>query len=252
MSVLEPAVQRPPAWRTCLDIEGQSADHYRDYVNAPLFAAIDGTPRRVLELGCATGMFGQHLKARFAGATVVGVEANRCAIEQAQARLDQVVATRLEDMDLAAAGCRHGEFDTVIAADILEHLVYSWQLLERIRPFLAPRAQIAASIPNARNLEVIGDLLMRGRFEYRERGPLDVTHVRFFALDDVRLLFEQTGYQVEGYSATIAPNLATLYRDNRGRDSATIAWDRLTFSGVSPQELLELCAEQWLIRARVP
>src|SRR5437762_3931224 len=74
---------KPPAalhaWQKCLDIEGQEAAHYRDHVNVPLFEVIDGTPRRVLELGCATGKFGDLLKQRFPEATVVGIEAGRKA-----------------------------------------------------------------------------------------------------------------------------------------------------------------------------
>ena len=69
-------------------------------------------------------------------------------------RLDRVVHARLEDVSFADQGFRPGEFDTVIAADILEHLVNPWELLVRLKPFLAPRAQIVASIPNVRNISV--------------------------------------------------------------------------------------------------
>jgi hypothetical protein len=39
--------------------------------------------------------------------------------------------------------------------------------------------------------------LIRGRWDYRERGILDRGHLRFFTLDGVRKLFEQAGLTVE-------------------------------------------------------
>ena len=73
---------RRPAWETCLDVEAQAADHYLDYVNEPLLGVIEGTPRRVLELGCAGGMFGATLKARFPGVHVTGIEPGRAAAQK--------------------------------------------------------------------------------------------------------------------------------------------------------------------------
>jgi trans-aconitate methyltransferase len=89
-SAYTPAAQ-PALWRTALDIESQSADHYRDNVNRPLLELIEGTPRRVLELGCAMGHCGEVLKAKYPGVSVVGIDANRAAAQAAERRLDRVI-----------------------------------------------------------------------------------------------------------------------------------------------------------------
>jgi O-antigen biosynthesis protein len=239
-------------WQTCLDIAGQEPEHYPDSANMALFEVIEGTPRRVLELGCASGTFGAALKARFPQATVVGIEAGRAAAAAAAARLDRVICARVEEVDFEAAGLARGEFDTVIAADILEHLVNPWEALVRLKPLLAPNAQVVASIPNVRNAILIAALALNGRWQYRERGLLDITHLRFFTLEEIRRMFAETGYRFEQHAVNLSPPLADLYRQNVGREKVTIQLGRLCLADVTPAELAELCAEQFVVRARLP
>ena len=249
-TVLEPKA-RAPAWKTCLDIEGQDAAHYLDAVNVGLFNAIAGTPRRVLELGCSGGAFGAALKARYPGAHVTGIEAGRAAAERAATRIDRVICGRIEATDFAAAGLLPGEFDTLIAADILEHLTNPWDALVRLRPFLTPDAQVVASIPNVRNAILIAALAVNGRWQYRERGLLDVTHLRFFTLEEIRRMFLETGYRYEYHMVNLSAPLAELYQNNVGSEKITLQLGRLTLSDVRPAELSELCAEQFFVRARL-
>lgn len=241
---------RLPPWRTCLDFENQDAGHYNDFVLTPLFELVDEAPSRVLELGCAGGAFGAALKEKFPAATVVGIEAGRAAAAKAATRLDRVIHGRIEEVDFAAEGLQPAEFDTVIAADFLEHLVNPWGLLEGLKPWLAPRARVLASIPNVRNVTVAGQLLAGGRFDYAERGLLDITHLRFFTLAGIRGMFEQTGYRLEETRALLLPALEEVYRAYQGRGPAELRLGRITLSGVDQQELTELCAAQFLVRAR--
>ena len=241
-----------PLWKRCLDFDSQDGGHYNNYVHTPLFDLLDGTPTRVLDLGCAAGAFGAELMRRFPEASVVGIEAGRAAAEMAKTRLERVVHARLEELSFADQGFRPGEFDTVIAGDILEHLVNPWELLVRLRPFLAPKAQIVASIPNIRNITVVSSLLQGGRFEYDERGLLDITHLRFFTLESIKRLFEETGYVLERHVAKILPSLERVYRTYQGRGPALLKIGRMTLSDMTQQELTELCAVQFLTRSRAP
>ena len=251
MEDLDPTRPAPlPAWRTCLDFRSQDAGHYNDLVFEPLLELLAEPPRRVLELGCAGGALGAELKARHPGATVVGVDAGEAAAQRAESRLDRVVCASLDDLDLAAAGFRQGEFDTVIAADVLEHLVNPWGLLDRLRTFLAPRAQVLTSIPNVRNLTVTANLLLGGRFEYEERGLLDVTHLRFFTLESMRRMFQETGYVVDEIRSLLLPALEKLYSSYAEKSRGVLRLGRLTIENVTPQELTELCAAQFLLRCR--
>jgi 2-polyprenyl-3-methyl-5-hydroxy-6-metoxy-1,4-benzoquinol methylase len=238
-------------WIACLDLEGQEGSHYHDYVNEAVLHAIEGTPRAILDLGCAGGMLGLRLKERFPGARVVGVEAGRAAAELAATRLDQVIHARIESCDFTAHGIAPGSIDLVIAADVLEHLANPWGALQRVRACLAPDARLVASIPNVRNLQVVTSLLLNGRWEYAERGLLDVTHLRFFTFEEIRTLFASTGYALESFLINISPALKSLYHEHLGKDSVTLTLGRMVLRDVTQRELAEFCAEQFVLRARL-
>jgi O-antigen biosynthesis protein len=239
-----------PAWRR-LDLERQDDGHYVEHLNEGLLRLIEGEPRRVLDLGCATGAFGAAIKERHPHAFVVGVEANRAAAARAATRLDEVVVARLEDLDFERAPPAGGGFSHLVAADILEHLVDPWRFLIGLKACLAPGAALLASIPNVRNLGLVSRLLQDGRWEYRERGLLDVTHLRFFAYDDMREMLQQTGFAIEAMSINLSPDLRDLYHQHRATPASTLRLGRLTLENVSARELTELCAEQFLFRCRV-
>jgi 2-polyprenyl-3-methyl-5-hydroxy-6-metoxy-1,4-benzoquinol methylase len=239
-----------PLWKRCLDPAVQEAGHYQDYVNTSLFNLFDGTPRRVLDLGCAAGAFGAALKERMPGAAVVGVEAGHGASQQAAQRLDRVIRSRIEDLDFEREGLQPGEFDAVVAADILEHLVNPWELLDELRTYLAPNGQVIASIPNVRNLTVSAALLGDGRFDYDERGLLDITHLRFFTRGSINQLFAETGYRVEAMVGLMPPDMEAVYKNSAGQGAKQLKMGRLVLNDVTPGEMLELCTVQFLLRAR--
>ena len=239
----------PPIWMTCLDADAQDAGHYLDYVNEPLLEAITQPPRRVLDLGCAAGSFGERLKARFPQAHVTGIEAGRAAAAKAASRIDRVVSARIEDVDFASADL--GRFDLVIAGDVLEHLVNPWAMLARLRTCIAAEGRLVASIPNVRNLQLVAELAMNGRWSYEERGLLDITHLRFFAFEDIRSLFQDTGYVLESFKANLSPRLRALYHEHQGKETVTLRVARMQLDGVTQRELTELCTEQYILTVRL-
>jgi len=245
-----PRAAAVPAWRTCLDVEGQSADHYEDYVLTPLFDLMGHPPRNALELGCSGGAFGDELKKRYPGSTVIGIDAGTAAAARAATRLDRVIRARLDHCNLEAEGLRHGQFDTLIAADILEHLVNPWSLLEKLRPFLTPDAQVMVSIPNMRNITIGSQLLLNGQFDYAPHGLLDVTHLRFFTLESVERMFVETGYVVELRRSMILPALREMYARYQDTGKVTLQFGRMTLADLSSQEVMELFAGQFVLRCR--
>jgi 2-polyprenyl-3-methyl-5-hydroxy-6-metoxy-1,4-benzoquinol methylase len=242
---------KAPPWATCLDVEGQDSAHYLDYVNEPMLQGIPGHPARVLELGCARGAFGAALKARHPGAHVTGIEPGRAAAQVAAARIDRVIASRLEEVDFAAEGLAAGMFDLVVAGDVLEHMVNPWAALARVRPLIAPGGCLLACLPNVRNLQLIAALALEGRFGYAERGLLDITHLRFFTLQEIRLMLEQTGYRLDASMAILSPSLQKAYEAQRGKPGIALRAGRLTIDDVTPDEFTELCADGFVVRASV-
>jgi O-antigen biosynthesis protein len=140
--------------------------------------------RRVLDVGCGSGHLGQLLKER--GHHVTGIELVPEAADEARHCLDSVVTADVETGLPFAAG----SFDAVIFADLLEHLVDPWRMLREAAALLSPDGVVVASVPNVQNLDVLRRLV-RGRWDYRERGILDRGHLRFFTLETIRDLFSQ-------------------------------------------------------------
>lgn len=147
--------------------------------------------RRVLDLGCASGAFGEALRAR--GATVVGVERDPAYAARARARLDEVVEADLETLDPAPLGT----FDVLVAGDVLEHLVDPWAVLRRFATIVEPGGTVVISLPNVRHWESMYAIAVQGRFPRRNEGVFDQTHLRWFTLHDAWSLVDQAGLQIE-------------------------------------------------------
>jgi 2-polyprenyl-3-methyl-5-hydroxy-6-metoxy-1,4-benzoquinol methylase len=143
--------------------------------------------RRVLEVGCGEGNLGRLLRQR--GHIVTGIELVPEIAERARRHLDHVVTA---DVEVDGLPFPSDSFDAIIFADVLEHLVDPWRVLRRAVDLLSMDGIVLASIPNVQNVDVIRRLI-RGRFDYRERGILDRGHLRFFTLQSIRALFAQAG-----------------------------------------------------------
>lgn len=146
---------------------------------------------RVLELGCGEGALGAALRQR--GLEVHGVEIVPAAAERAREVLDRVWNVDIEQTELDYPD---GHFALLLCGDVLEHLRDPWQVLRRLRRLLAADGVLLVSVPNLQYFPVVVGLL-RGRFEYRESGVLDRTHLRFFTRREARRLFEISGFTVD-------------------------------------------------------
>lgn len=153
---------------------------------------VDSGIERVLDIGCACGITGESLK-RKGIKEVVGVEFDKNACQQASRRLDSVFYGDVQKINLPF---RAGYFDCIIYADVLEHLVDPWSLLARQNRLLKEGGTVIASIPNIRHYRVIKKLL-KGEWDYEEKGVLDSTHLRFFTLKSIKKMFYNAGYDIE-------------------------------------------------------
>jgi 2-polyprenyl-3-methyl-5-hydroxy-6-metoxy-1,4-benzoquinol methylase len=157
-----------------------------------------GSGRSVLDIGCAHGELGSDLMNR--GWTVTGVEPYENDAELARMRGMRVINAPIE----RALSDIEDVYDAVILADVLEHLVDPWSVLERVKGHLSPSGIVVASIPNVAHFYVRLSLLM-GRFNYARRGILDQTHLRFFTRRSVLSLFNHAGLRPIQLTATPIP-----------------------------------------------
>jgi SAM-dependent methyltransferase len=169
---------------------GNRPHFYYDQARPEVADLVPPTCRRVLEVGCASGQLGRLLKTR--GHHVIGVELVPEVADAAREHLDEVVTA---DVETDAFPFAPDSFDCIVFADVLEHLFDPWRVLREALETLSPDGYVVASIPNVQNLDVIWRL-MRGRWDYRERGITDFGHLRFFTLRTIRSLFEQAKLEI--------------------------------------------------------
>lgn len=161
---------------------------------AAIVCRLAGQGRDVLELGCAAGAMTQVL-ARHYGCRVTGVELDPVAAEAARQYADTVHVLSLEDPAWQAS-LKGKTYDTVLAADVLEHLHDPAACLQQLHSLLKEDGRLIISVPNLAHGGVIAALLC-GDFEYRDVGLLDRTHVHFFTPSTLRRMLEAHHYTVE-------------------------------------------------------
>lgn len=148
--------------------------------------------KRVLDVGCGTGEFGNALKSQ-RHIEVWGVELCAKAADEAQGKLDRVLVGSLEGNALLLP---KGYFDCVVFNDVIEHLVNPWDVLMSIKENMQTDAHVVASIPNVRHFNNIKQLLKHKQWKYEDEGILDKTHLRFFTSESIKELFRSCGYTI--------------------------------------------------------
>ena len=175
---------------------------------------------RVLDVGCGEGATGRSLRA--AGAEwISGVELDPVAAGVAEQAYDEVHTGSVEErLDLLSA-----PFDTILAYDVLEHLVDPWHLLRRLHGVAASGARLHVSVPNARHWTLLRDLALRGTFGYTPAEHRDVTHLRWFTRRDLVELLESTGWSVDGVDfGALRPVSRLAARLTRSRSPEFLAY----------------------------
>ncbi len=152
-----------------------------------------GHGQRVLELGCAAGAMSVVLTRHYQ-CQLIGLEADPAAAEAARAHGIDARVANLESPDWAA-GLADASFDTVLAADVLEHLHDPLGCLLQLRRLLSPQGRLVVSVPNIAHSGVLAALLCDA-FPYRDTGLLDRTHVHFFTRQSLQQMLHQAGFAV--------------------------------------------------------
>jgi glycosyltransferase involved in cell wall biosynthesis len=177
-------------------------------------------PGRVLDLGCSGATLSSRLRDRGHHVTAVDVE----ELPEVRNRVDRFFQADL-DRCLPEEIDELGPFDIILAADVLEHLRDPASLLNQVRPKLAPRGILIASVPN------FGHWYARARvaaglFDYDQRGVLDKGHLRFFTLRSFSRLLRNSGYAIVRRETTGLP-LGVLTRERSFGVRALASIDRV-------------------------
>lgn len=166
--------------------------NYYHVINRELFKQVPEEAVRILEIGCAGGLFGAALKEQNPQRYVVGVEYVREVAEAAKTYLDEVYALDIQVGDLPDSIALQS-FDCIVFGDVLEHLTEATSVLRKLLPYLKPNGKVVACIPNTQHYSVIQQLLSQN-FQYHGAGLLDKTHVNLMTLPNMFKMFLDAGF----------------------------------------------------------
>jgi len=106
----------------------------------------------VLDYGCAHGHYTMPLAKLFTRATFTGFDVSKRAVEAATkwAERDGVWNTEFLQADQSTLDTVKGQYDIIIAGEVLEHVIDPWALLEQLRAALKPGGCLLITTPHGR------------------------------------------------------------------------------------------------------
>lgn len=144
-----------------------------------------GTGKKVLDLGCRDGM----LTSGFAlGNEVIGADIDADALKLAHERLG--IETLWLDLN-EEWPFKKGEFDVIVACEVMEHLFFPERILEQIGDALKPGGIFIGSVPNAFRIR------NRWHFLWGKEFDSDPTHVRWFSYLKLKKMLQKHFASVE-------------------------------------------------------
>ncbi|HYG61334.1 MAG TPA: class I SAM-dependent methyltransferase [Thermoanaerobaculia bacterium] len=170
---------------------------------------------RLLELGAGSGATLRAAKAMGLASYTVGIDiVEPAAASDGGPAVDLFLCGNVETMELDLPR----DFDAVICADVLEHLVDPWRVVARLAGHLRSGGVFLSSIPNTRNHRLLSKIVLHGDFGYEDAGLFDRSHLRFFCRRNIREMFEGAGLVVE----TMETNMGAYGLRHKALDLLTL------------------------------
>lgn len=148
-----------------------------------------------------------------------------------------------ESLDLARLDQIGERYDFVVAADILEHLLFPEEILSKLKTCVKKGGRLLVSLPNVANVYVRLNLLL-GRFPYHSKGLLDSTHLRFYTRQSAERMLTRTGWEIVERDTTTIP-VAMVFPFLRKRAFRPLLWllrgATLAFKGLFGYQFLLYC-----------
>jgi glycosyltransferase involved in cell wall biosynthesis len=163
--------------------------------HSQLLDMVGPTRQRVLDIGCGKGELGNAVKHR--GHHVVGLDQY-----PPEGELDAFYEANL--FDGLPEEVLHERFDTILFADVLEHLPDPDAMLIQAAGLLNNGGKILVSLPNAVHWSMRAQVAA-GRFDYTNKGIMDRGHLRFFTRQSAERMFEHAGLRVLEHRTSPVP-----------------------------------------------
>lgn len=172
---------------------------------------LTGKNKDVLEIGCSTGYMTKVLNEEM-GCRITCIELNKDAADFAKPFCIDMIISDIETLDLYRA-LSDKCFDVIIMADVIEHLRHPNILLDNLVSFLKKKGFLLLSVPNGAHGSVALELLS-GRWNYRDLGLLDRSHLHFYDKNTLEIMLDEAGYIVSHLDRVILHPKYTEFRQN--------------------------------------
>ncbi|MEO3417090.1 class I SAM-dependent methyltransferase [Roseovarius sp. CAU 1744] len=171
------------------------SDRYYGLIRDEIFPFVPMDNKKLLDIGGGFGGTSSELKRMGRAEYVVLTD---LVADNHDPDVDRAFAGNLDDPAFVQQIIdEEGPFDCVLCLDVLEHLREPWDVIAALHKGLSPNGVIVASIPNMRHVNLVGPLVLKGKFELRDSGIRDRTHLRWFTRESAIQLMESSGLTVE-------------------------------------------------------
>lgn len=158
-----------------------------------------GKGKTVLEIGPSAGyMTDIFLKN---GCVVDIVENNKKAFVKIPKSVRKALNYSIDDQNIQKFLGR--DYDFIIMADVLEHLVDPQKSLRTLYKIAQNKTKLVISLPNVACWAMRKQLFLRGDFEYQSSGLLDKTHLHFYTPKSLPKILSENGWILEKMLGTI-------------------------------------------------
>jgi hypothetical protein len=162
--------------------------------NMEVLSLIPKQCERIVEVGSSSGALAREYKKLNPNCHFTGIEIDPEYAALSKRYCDEVLIGSIESLDEVSFSTLFPS-DCWIFADVLEHLVDPWALLQRIRDEISSEMSIVVCLPNAQHWS-IQTRINCGQLFYEDSGLLDRTHLRWFSRLTMMDMFRSTGFQV--------------------------------------------------------
>jgi 2-polyprenyl-3-methyl-5-hydroxy-6-metoxy-1,4-benzoquinol methylase len=144
----------------------------------------------VLDLGCGNGSLSYVINQ--AGYEVTGIEASASGIQLAktQYHLCRFIEASIYDLPYENLA---SQFDVVVSAEVIEHLLYPRELLRAAKRCLKPGGQLILTTPYHGYWKNLA-LALAGKMDQHFMVLKDGGHVKFFSRNTLEQLMKQEGF----------------------------------------------------------